>query len=199
MQLGHPGTTCHNPDSLLVLTVADSHAIHQISARFCACEVSLTTNKRCQVLSAGWYPATVTNPQTCVSIRLLEEFHLQNLKGGITIQAFVGALAKRTDPMNISPPPVMYFCLILLLRANILYIQDVEKSVRHIFRQFAFLKRLKRSGRGHDPAGVNATAPGETAVLCWACPHDGINLPEGWRDVDKKFAYVLGVSICARC
>lgn len=106
VQLGHPGTTCHSPDNLLNLTVADSHGIHQVSTRFCACELSVTTNKRRQVLNAGWYPATVTNPHTCATIRVLEEFHLQNLKGGITVQAFVGALAKRTDATKVAPPPV---------------------------------------------------------------------------------------------
>lgn len=39
---------------------------------------------------------------------------------------------------------------------------------------------LKRAGRGHDPAGVAATAPGELAVECPACPHPGRNLPDGW-------------------
>jgi len=32
---------------------------------------------------------------------------------------------------------------------------------------------LKRAGRGHDPAGVGATAPGELAIECPACPHPG--------------------------
>lgn len=50
-------------------------------------------------------------------------------------------------------------------------------------RQWALLKRYKRAGRGHDPDGVQATKGGGCAVLCWACPHDGINLPDGWRDV----------------
>lgn len=60
-----------------------------------------------------------------------------------------------------------------------------------MFRQWSFLKRLKRSGRGHDPNGLKATKLGETAVLCWACPHDGINLPENWRDVDPKYQCVF--------
>lgn len=39
---------------------------------------------------------------------------------------------------------------------------------------------LKRAGQGQDPAGVNATEPGELAVECPACPHPGRNLPEHW-------------------
>lgn len=62
-----------------------------------------------------------------------------------------------------------------------------------MFRQWAFLKRLKRSGRAHDPNGIKSTKVGECAVLCWACPHEDINLPPQWRDVDPqwKFLYVL--------
>ncbi|KAJ7673622.1 hypothetical protein B0H17DRAFT_1208314 [Mycena rosella] len=43
---------------------------------------------------------------------------------------------------------------------------------------------------GHDPAGVDNTKLGECAVNCWACPHDGRNLPEHWRDVDPKFRFL---------
>jgi hypothetical protein len=47
---------------------------------------------------------------------------------------------------------------------------------------WAHLKTLKRSGRGHDPAG---TKEGECAVLCPACPQPGMNLPDNWRDPSK--------------
>lgn len=41
---------------------------------------------------------------------------------------------------------------------------------------------LKRAGRGHDPAGVDATQQGELSVICAACPHPGNNLPDDWMD-----------------
>ncbi|KAJ7104597.1 hypothetical protein C8R44DRAFT_887052 [Mycena epipterygia] len=31
---------------------------------------------------------------------------------------------------------------------------------------------------------------GGLAVLCWACPHDGKNLPDGWRDVDARYRFL---------
>jgi hypothetical protein len=49
---------------------------------------------------------------------------------------------------------------------------------------------LKRAGRGQDPAGASATAPGELAVECPACPHPGRNLPEGWES-ENELSYVL--------
>jgi hypothetical protein len=54
-------------------------------------------------------------------------------------------------------------------------------------RQYAFLQRAWRAGRAHDPAGIEATKLGELTVVCWACPHDGRNLPPEWRDVDPKY------------
>ena len=47
-------------------------------------------------------------------------------------------------------------------------------------RMWFHLKLLKRSGRGHDPLGVAATAQGSCAILCPACPHPGKNLPTDW-------------------
>jgi hypothetical protein len=41
---------------------------------------------------------------------------------------------------------------------------------------------LKRGGRGHDPAGIDATSNGELTVECPACPHPGRNLPDGWEN-----------------
>ena len=41
---------------------------------------------------------------------------------------------------------------------------------------------LKRSGQGHDGAGIEATQPGECAIECPACPLPGKNLPQGWEN-----------------
>jgi hypothetical protein len=41
---------------------------------------------------------------------------------------------------------------------------------------------LKRAGRGQDPVGAGATAQGELAVECPACPHPGRNLPNDWQN-----------------
>jgi hypothetical protein len=50
-----------------------------------------------------------------------------------------------------------------------------------VFRIWQNLLMLKCAGRGQDPAGANATAQGELAVECLACPHPDRNLPEGWQ------------------
>ena len=50
-----------------------------------------------------------------------------------------------------------------------------------MFRIWRNLLMLKRAGRGQDPVGVGATAQGELAVECPACPNPDQNLPEGWQ------------------
>jgi hypothetical protein len=60
--------------------------------------------------------------------------------------------------------------------------QDRYVSFLLMVRQWRHLKLLKRTARGHDPNGVAATAEGECAVICPACPQPGKNLPDNWWD-----------------
>ncbi|KAJ7169399.1 hypothetical protein B0H12DRAFT_1246922 [Mycena haematopus] len=73
------------------------------------------------------------------------------------------------------------------------------KEFMRMSRQWAFLKRAKRAGLAHNPAGLESTGLREAAVRCWACPHDGRNLPADWRDVDPqfRFLYMLLVAVDA--
>ncbi|KIJ58154.1 hypothetical protein HYDPIDRAFT_103222 [Hydnomerulius pinastri MD-312] len=66
-------------------------------------------------------------------------------------------------------------------------------------RQWRHLKVLKRSGRGHDPAGVAETKEGSCAVLCPACPDPERNLPVDWEEISKfkRFLYALFLAIDA--
>ncbi|KAJ7913301.1 hypothetical protein B0H13DRAFT_1873983 [Mycena leptocephala] len=69
-------------------------------------------------------------------------------------------------------------------------IPDCYKAFLRMLCEYAWLLRAKRAGRGHDPAGLAATKQGECAVVCWACPYDGHNLPADWREVDAKYGYL---------
>ncbi|KAJ7822085.1 hypothetical protein B0H14DRAFT_3471004 [Mycena olivaceomarginata] len=77
------------------------------------------------------------------------------------------------------------------------WLPDRYKQFQRMARQWAFLKRIKRAGRGHNPAGVDKMKLGECAVACWAYPHDGRNLPDNWRDVvpEYRFLYMLILAI----
>jgi len=57
------------------------------------------------------------------------------------------------------------------------------RALMRIVLQWCHLKLLKRGGRAHDPAGVEAMKNGELARQCPSCPHPNKNLPDGWEDV----------------
>ena len=48
-------------------------------------------------------------------------------------------------------------------------------------REWRHLKMAKRSGRAHDPGGIEAMSSGGFAILCRACPLPTINLPADWK------------------
>lgn len=64
--------------------------------------------------------------------------------------------------------------------------------------QWRHLKLLKRSGRGHDPTGVEGTKEGELVIQCPSCPHAGINLPVGWElDTMRQWLYAVRLAMDA--
>ncbi|KAH7904935.1 hypothetical protein BJ138DRAFT_1106403 [Hygrophoropsis aurantiaca] len=182
VQLGHSGLhSCPLPSAPVNLVVLDSNGIHIVSTRFCECPHAMNASKRVQLLRLSWFPATLADPQTCATFRVLEHYHQLNLNGGLNVQDFMNTLERQTDASGLQPIPDRY------------------KAFSRIFRQWTFLKQMKRAGRAHECTGPAGTKPGECAILCWACPHDGINLPTNWRDVDPKhlFLYALVLAMDA--
>ncbi|KAK0449347.1 hypothetical protein EV421DRAFT_1732619 [Armillaria borealis] len=49
---------------------------------------------------------------------------------------------------------------------------------------------LKRAGIGHLKGGLTTAEQGSVAILCWACPRDGVNLPSSWRNTPLKSQYL---------
>ncbi|KAI0684667.1 hypothetical protein C8T65DRAFT_712959 [Cerioporus squamosus] len=182
VQLGHePGNKCWNPkrafgDDFVVLDVS---GIHEVGVDFCGCQRALPHFM--QLLRARWYPATYTDPRTASTFRLLEDFHLMSTQSKVSGWEYYTTLSRRTDNTGVQPSKDRYPSFMLMAR------------------QWRHLKMMKRGGRGHDPAGVKATARGECAVECPACPQDGKNLPNGWENAPAwlKWIYQIFVSLDA--
>ncbi|KAJ7721966.1 hypothetical protein DFH07DRAFT_783991 [Mycena maculata] len=172
-QLGHGGHPCKHPaPAVRTMIVIDIGHIHSVKFRYCACNHSDTAQNLEQLLRNDWYLATTVDPVTCATFASLEMFRLLNVVGNINVKDYVGTLEQLTNACDVRGVPDRY------------------KAFASMARQHAFLTRLKRAGRGHDPAGVAGTKNGECAVQCWCCPHDNINLPEGWRDVAPEFRFL---------
>ncbi|OJT05532.1 hypothetical protein TRAPUB_3648 [Trametes pubescens] len=102
-------------------------------------------------------------------------FHELTLQAKTNTYDFYQSLLRATDNSGTSKHPHRY------------------KQFCHTVRLWRHLRQLKRGGRGHDPAGASATAPGSLAVVCPACPHPGKNLPDDWdlTPPDKLWIYTL--------
>ncbi|KAJ7138908.1 hypothetical protein C8R46DRAFT_1234147 [Mycena filopes] len=184
-QLGHGGFPCAFPDDReRDMTVIETPFIHRIRIRYCKCSKSDDADNLEQLLRNKWFPATVTDPATCATFRSLEAYRMFNVVGNLNVRDFITALERVTDTTSCT---------------GMTWLPNRYKQFQRMARQWAFVKRLRRVGRGHDPSGVFATKLGETAVRCWPCPHDGRNLPEDWREVDAKyrFLYMLIIAVDA--
>ncbi|KAJ7437065.1 hypothetical protein B0H11DRAFT_2255628 [Mycena galericulata] len=176
-QLGHGGLKCRYPEpTVRTLVVIDNSGIHTIRYRFCSCTLSDQANNLCQLIRNAWYPATKTDPDTCATFDVLESFRLLNVGGNVNTHDFISALERKTEPLESS---------------GMRRVPDRYKAFMRMSRQYAFLQRTRRAGRGHDPAGLVATKAGECMVICWACPYNGRNIPKNWRDLDPKYSYLF--------
>ncbi|KAF7306198.1 CxC2 domain-containing protein [Mycena indigotica] len=183
IQLGHwhDGNRCPRPihaagDDFLVI---DTNGIHEIGLDFCGCLTNGTPTQ--QLIRAGLYPATTTNPRTAATINVLRHFHLNFLESKCSAYDFYYSLARQTDNMGLSGT------------------QDRYDEFLRMTKQWRNLQLLKRAGRGNSTSGVAGTQPGECALLCPACPHPGKNLPADWDQApeDRRFLFALFLAIDA--
>ncbi|KAF9505571.1 hypothetical protein BS47DRAFT_1374298 [Hydnum rufescens UP504] len=112
IQLSHPNALCPNPKAgPMSFVIFHMNGLHVLNQLLCSC----------------WFPATVLQPQTCMTFQLLHHFHSQTLQ--------------------------------------------VSTS----------------------PDGVSGTQSGELAILCPACPHPTVNLPNDWKNVPASSQYLYKV------
>ncbi|KAJ2935945.1 hypothetical protein H1R20_g1150, partial [Candolleomyces eurysporus] len=180
IQLGHPaGKRCPRPiktwgDDFVII---DCDQIHSVGLDYCGCGDSSKGQVE-QLLERRLYPATVVNPKTAATFRVLELFELLQYESKLSTYEFYQAVSRLTDNTGLQG------------------IKDRYPTLLRLVHQWRHLKMLKRSGRGHDPfRGASETRPGECALLCPPCPHPGINLPEGWENVNREHRYLYALNI----
>ncbi|KAJ2935743.1 hypothetical protein H1R20_g1351, partial [Candolleomyces eurysporus] len=132
-----------------------------------------------QLMRARLFPATLTEPRTAASFRVLETFQMLSFTAKTSAYEFLAALKRRTDNTHLEAVPDRY------------------REFMRMVHEWRHLRLLKRTGRGHDPSGMKGTKPGECVVLCPACPLSGINLPEGWNNDDNQWLHALFLAIDA--
>ncbi|KAF8122930.1 hypothetical protein K438DRAFT_1651868, partial [Mycena galopus ATCC 62051] len=173
-QIGHPfQEDCpfnYLGQSSKGFTVLHNNGIHVLDVDFCGC--SSAPSEVTQLINIGWYPATHKEPSTAATLSLLRRFHKLNLQARVPAYDFYNTLVLLTNASGLRKIP------------------DRLPQFMNMVREYRHLQMCKRAGRGHDPEGISATKPGELALPCYACPHPGINLPDGWDQAPPEVAWI---------
>ncbi|KAH7918603.1 hypothetical protein BV22DRAFT_1024324 [Leucogyrophana mollusca] len=178
IQLGHPaGERCLIPKTAFHddFVVIDTHAVHEVALDFCDCATAKSHTK--QLLRVGWFPSTSVDPRSAATFRLLETYHILSFESKASAYEFYHTIVRLTD------------------NTGLLKRKDRYEAFMRMVREWRDLKMLKRAGRGHDPAGVDATQSGECAILCPACPQPGKNLPDDWQVAPKARRWLYGLFV----
>ncbi|KAG2355521.1 hypothetical protein BDR07DRAFT_1453748 [Suillus spraguei] len=182
IQLGHPvGERCFNQSKAFDddFVILDINHVHEVALDFCKC--SCAQSHTTQIFQARLYPATSSNPKSAATFRVLQHFQMLTFESKASTFEYWQTLARLTDNTGIKP------C------------KDRYESLLRMIKQWRNITLLKRFGRGHDPAGIDATEPGGCVVLCHTCPHPRKNLPDDWRMAppDKQWLYAQYFAIDA--
>jgi hypothetical protein len=107
VQLGHRvGEVCINPkpasgDDFILL---DTQGILEIGLDYCDCEIA--ESPQVQLLRSRWFGATVANPKTAATMRLLEHFHHQNFESKASAFEFYRGIMREMDNSGLREPKV---------------------------------------------------------------------------------------------
>ncbi|KAK6996428.1 CxC2 domain-containing protein [Favolaschia claudopus] len=172
-QIGHPfGEDCpfNYSGTSRPFVVLDNNGIHSLNIDFCRC--SGAASEVAQLLNVGWFPATHQDPSTAATLSLLRRFHKLNLQARLPGYDFYNSLVLLTNAAGLGKVP------------------DRLQQFMNMVREYRHLQMCIRAGRGHDLGGIAGTQPGELAMPCRACPHPGINLPDGWENAPPEVAWI---------
>ncbi|KAJ3830960.1 hypothetical protein F5878DRAFT_522657, partial [Lentinula raphanica] len=118
IQVGHEdGSVCANPTlQFSNFTVVHTNGIHVLSVSFCGCPRNVQYEPWAQLMLGEWYPATVLQPQTAFTFRVLELFQLLNFEGKVTAYHFYRSLERLTDNTGCVKMPKRYSTFLRAVR-----------------------------------------------------------------------------------
>lgn len=107
-QLGHPaGERCALPSPAVDLTLFDISGVKVIRIRYCYCGApGQQLRPRVQLLRARWFPATLKQPSTAFTFRLLDFLHKLQTRSKINLYDVYATLISIHNPAGLGPPIV---------------------------------------------------------------------------------------------
>ena len=82
------------------MMVMHTNGWHRVKLLYCQCP-SQSGTKTQQLLRYELYPATIGNPTTCATFRMLETFHALTLQSKMTVYDYYLTLNKLTDASGV--------------------------------------------------------------------------------------------------
>ena len=144
------------------LTVVDTTGIHQLQAHYCRCAESSCLPDYLQLLRNGLFPASIAQPRTVFTFRVLDVYDLLNLETKATPQRYLAKLQRLTTDLFPDALPDRY------------------RELLRVIRQWRNLKQRGNSGVAFTPSAEIPS--GGLAQFCPACPQPGLNLPGDWKN-----------------
>ena len=142
--------------------VVHTNGIHHIGMVSCQChgkEILPLDLSATQLL-----PASLKNIKTIFTTQVLDQFRLCNLELKASAYQYYQLLRRLTKPM--APDEVI----------------NLYREFRRMTRIWRWMKRLKWAGYAGSSKKVKDVEAGELAIFCPACPQQGINIPDNWRE-----------------
>ena len=150
--------------------VVHTNGIHHIALVSCTCRGQ--QNIIDDLFYAQMVPVSFERVRTLFTTAVLDRFRLSNLEMKSSAYQFFQMLRRLTKPMN--PASVV----------------NLYHELRRLSRLWRWVKKLKWAGYGQeDPNDTFEPRPGELALFCPACPQEGINLPETWKEDENRWVY----------
>ncbi|EJD35679.1 hypothetical protein AURDEDRAFT_46907, partial [Auricularia subglabra TFB-10046 SS5] len=163
LYLGHGGKACPkaSEERSREMTIGDVSGIHTIRVYECQCTKSDIV---LQLFHSRLVPATMGNPHTAYTFRLMEHWHLDILQSKKPVYDYWMALTRRTRPDTA---------------------QDLSgyENFMRAGRWWRDLMSILESGQGQniDQYLPENRYPGSTAIVCVACPEPGFNMEDDWK------------------
>lgn len=120
-QLGHRvGEVCTLPSSTTDLTLFDISNVTVVRIRYCYCgEPGTQLPPRVQLLRIRWFPATLKQPGTAFTFRLLDFIHKLQTRSKTNLYDIYATLICIPNPAGLNRPivsvvpPLLFACLIV--------------------------------------------------------------------------------------
>jgi hypothetical protein len=142
--------------------VVHTNGLHHISMVSCQCKGEEVLPR--DLIAAHLLPTSLKRIRTIFTAQVLDQYRFCNLELKSSAYQFYQMLRRLTRPM--APAEV----------------DDLYRELRRMSRIWRWMKKLKWSGYAGSSKKVKDVGPGELAIFCPACPQQGINIPDNWRE-----------------